>query len=153
MAAVIKKEIIIIPNENNSENYPYYIESFDVTIDHDVKYKKYALENGIKLPNDCDTAYNCGVFLASEGFLNREMEGKNLICFIPSTISKNQYKWMKKNKYIISKYNISLAALIIDESVYKNSYMHNPDIIFELYELLKMRYNYTKESKNGTKTL
>jgi len=152
MVVVIKKEVIIIPNENNHENYPYYCEAFEVSIDHDVKYKKYAKENGIELPKECDTAYDCGVFLALKGFLNMEMEGRNLICFIPSTISKKQYKWMKKSKYIISKYNISLVSLYEDGSIYKNSYLHDPDVVFELYELLKTKC-YTKESKNGAKTL
>jgi hypothetical protein len=64
-----------------------------------------------------------------------EIEGKNLIIFIPNEISNNQYKWVKKHKNIINRYNVGYVN-INDDDIELNDYIGDQDVVFHLYEIL-----------------
>jgi hypothetical protein len=130
----MKKEIIILPSDKNKDNYHVV---FDNNIEHFIKYKEYFKVNNISIPHsiEYESGFCYGKILAYYGYLNMEIEGKNLIIFIPNEISNNQYKWMKKHKNIINRYNVGYVN-INDDDIELNDYIGDQDVIFHLYEIL-----------------
>lgn len=116
---------------------------FDTNINHEDKYKEYALKKGIDFNGEYRNGYNWGRFLALKGILNVQTACKNLILFLPASLNKIQNDWLKKNKKMFLKYKTRIVNYKMENNCIIESHSSNLNDV----NILKYLYNAIKEKE------
>lgn len=105
-----QKHIIVIPNEEVLKvPNGIYSDSFLNNIGHAQKFEKFnKLYNLGIMMDDYTIGHEVSLQLANFGHLSICIEGKNLICYIPNSISKFQKNWFIENEYFFNEYDVKV---------------------------------------------
>lgn len=125
---------------------------FDATINHEDKYKEYALKRGIDDKDEYRNGYNWGRFLALKGILNVQTACKNLILFLPVSLNKKQNDWLKKNKEMFLKYKTRIVNYKMENNCVIESHLSNlndANVLKDLYNAIKEKEVINDEKSCG----
>lgn len=152
--------LVIVPDENIMECEEKIINynNIDLLDGHISAMYDFIEKNNIDIPNyKSKSSYGLSCALLEFGCMNIHFEDKFALVYLPYTISDNQYKYIKENLKILSKFSLSMASLNQNGEIdtYDNTDEESINMSTLLMKLVKRKVQIRKylESKENEKRI